>query len=69
MSDLLISGEFLGSDGPERVKKCRQLADEADRLANAAANSEMRGSYLDLKKHWTELADKFEQATNARPAI
>jgi hypothetical protein len=41
MSDISIRGEFLGSDGPERVKNCRQFAAEADGLAAAAANPEM----------------------------
>lgn len=54
-------GEFLGSSRPERVKKCRQLAREADRLAASAINPELRKAYLDLRMQWHELADEMDQ--------
>ncbi len=64
MPDISISGEFLGSDGPERAKKCRQLAAEAEALATSANNPSMRESYLDLAQQWTKLADEIEQAVD-----
>jgi hypothetical protein len=63
MSDIDTWGGFLGSDRSERVKKCRQLAAEAGQLAAVTANSEMRASYLELKRQWSELADEMERAS------
>ena len=60
------AAEFLGSDGPERAKKCRQLAAEADRLAANAINPETREAYLDLKRQWGELADEIEMFDGGR---
>jgi hypothetical protein len=68
MSANSIGGEFLGSDGPERVKNCRQSAAEADGLAAAAANPEMGVAYLELKRQWDELASDMERAIS-RSAI
>jgi hypothetical protein len=48
------AAEFLGSNGSERVKQCRQLAAEADALAADAINPEMRKAYLDLMRQWHE---------------
>jgi len=61
MADIAISAEFLGSSGPERVKKCRQLAAEAAALAANAINPETRRNYLDLERQWRELANEMEQ--------
>ena len=65
MNDIAISGEFLGSNTPERVKKCRQLAAEAAALAANAINPETRKSYLDLERQWRELANEVEQVEGA----
>jgi len=62
---LPISGEFLGSNGQERLKKCRQLAAEAAALADNAINPETRKSYLDLERQWRELANEVEQVEGA----
>jgi len=53
--------DFLSSDGPERARKCRQLAAEADGLAANAINPDSREAYLDLKRQWNELADEIEK--------
>ena len=58
---LPISGEFLGSNGPERLKKCRQLAAEAAALAANAINPETRKTYLDLERQWLQLAAEMER--------
>jgi len=68
MSEIDAWGGFLGSDGPERVKNCRQLAAEAGQLAVTAANPAIRASYLELKRQWNELADEMERATNRSKA-
>jgi hypothetical protein len=44
MLDTDIWGGFLGSNAPERIKKCRHLAAEAETLAAAAANPAIRAS-------------------------
>ena len=61
MVDIAIAAEFLGSNGLERVKKCRQLAAQAEALAAAAGNPETRKAYLDLKRQWQELANEIEK--------
>jgi hypothetical protein len=55
-----ISGDFLGSTIEERLAMCRKLAAEAGHLAADAANPETQRSYLDLKRHWENLAAELE---------
>ena len=64
MPDIRIAAEFLGSNGPERAEKCRELAGEANALATDAINPESRKGYLDLKRQWLELADEIEKHEN-----
>jgi hypothetical protein len=66
MPDNTISDELLGSDGPERAKMCRKLADEADALAADASNPETRAAYLDVKRQWHELASEIERTGTAK---
>ena len=44
----------------ERVKCCRQMALEAERLAEAAS-PRVRSAYVDLAKQWTALAEEIER--------
>ncbi len=44
----------------ERVKWCRQMALEAERLAEAAT-PRVRSAYVELAKQWTGLADEIER--------
>ena len=62
MLDIDTWGGFLGSDRSERVKKCLQLAAEAEQLAATTANPAVRASYLELKRQWNELADEMERS-------
>ena len=66
MPDILVTSEFLGSSIPERLKKCRQLAAEAEYLAAGASTSGTEKAYLDLKRQWDELADQLAKAENER---
>ena len=50
---------FINLSRDERIAKCRQMATEAERLA-AGKRSEMRASYLDLAKQWSDLANEME---------
>jgi hypothetical protein len=61
MPDIRIAAEFLGSNGVERVEKCRQFGAEAGALAADAINPELRNAYLDLRRQWLELADEIEK--------
>ena len=61
MPNITISGEFLGSNDPERANKCRKFAAEAHAFATAV-NPERREAYLDLKRQWNNLADEIERA-------
>jgi hypothetical protein len=60
------AAEFLGSNGPERARKCRHLAAEADELAANAINPETREAYLDMKRQWNELACEIERFDGGR---
>jgi hypothetical protein len=64
-----ISAEFLDAEDSGRVNKCRELAIEADALATAAFNEEMRANYLELKRQWDMLADEIELAERSRRRI
>jgi len=44
----------------ERIKRCRLLADEAEKLAASAAPS-LRTAYTDLARQWRTLADEMAQ--------
>ena len=56
--------EFSRLTPPERVNWCRQMAAEAERLAEAAS-PRVRTAYVDLAKRWTALANEIE-CENAR---
>ena len=58
------AAEFLGANGQERARRCREFAAEADGLAATAINSEVREAYLDLKRKWNELADEIVRFAN-----
>ena len=62
MLDIDTWGGFLGSNAPERIKKCRHLATEAETLAAAATNPAIHASYLELKRQWNELAEEMERS-------
>lgn len=45
---------------PERIKRCRLLAEEAEKLAAAAAPG-LRPAYADLARQWRTLANEMTQ--------
>ena len=45
---------------PERIRRCRLLADEAEKLAAAAAPA-LRAAYADLAQQWRTLANEMAQ--------
>ena len=49
----------------ERVKYCRQMALEAERLAEAAS-PRVRSAYVDLAKQWTALGDEIERELHGK---
>jgi len=58
------AGEFINLSREQRIVKCREMAIEAERLAGGK-NSEMRASYLDLARKWSDLADEMENVSDA----
>jgi hypothetical protein len=52
--------EFSQLTPAERVKWCRKMASEAERLAEAAS-PRMRSAYVDLARQWTALAEEIER--------
>ena len=54
------AAEFSRLTPSERVKWCRQMAAEADRLAEAAS-PRVRSAYLELARQWTALAEEIER--------
>ena len=54
--------EFSRLSPPERIVWCRQMAAEAQRLAQTAS-PRVRTAYLDLAKQWNSLADEIEHET------
>jgi len=60
VSELTFDAEtFLALPINERVQLCRQLAQRAQALADAA-DPKFRESYLDIAKNWLKLAAEME---------
>jgi hypothetical protein len=57
--------EFSRLTPLERVSWCRQMALEADRLADQAS-LRVRSAYAELAKQWTALADEIEREVGRR---
>ena len=57
-------GGFINLSHEQRIAKCREMAIEAQHLA-AGKNSDVRASYLDLARKWSELADEMERINEA----
>ena len=63
--DLRMEPNFKADDfsrltPSERVRWCRQMAAEADSLAEAAS-PRVRSAYLELARQWTALADEIDR--------
>jgi hypothetical protein len=58
------AGGFINLSREQRIAKCREMATEAERLASGKS-SEMRASYLDLARKWSDLADEMETVRDA----
>jgi len=52
--------EFPRLSPSERVTWCRQMAAEAERLAEAAS-PRVRAAYVELARQWTSLANEIER--------
>ena len=52
--------DFSRLTSSERARWCRQMAAEADRLAEAAS-PRVRSAYLELAKQWNTLAEEIER--------
>ena len=49
------------------VSECLNQAREFIDLANAATNAELQGNYLELAKHYTQLAGILQRAGDPKP--
>jgi hypothetical protein len=58
------AGGFINLSREQRISKCREMAIEAERLADGKS-SEMSASYLDLARKWSELANEMESSMDA----
>lgn len=58
------AGGFVNLSREQRIAKCREMAIEAERLA-CGKSAEMRASYLDLARKWSELADEMQRVGDA----
>ena len=69
MSGTSTSVDFRSSGISAQLRKCRQMADEADALLAKATTAEMRAIYHDLKNQCDILVDELEQVAilNAIP--
>lgn len=52
--------DFTSLSPKERVNWCRQMASEAERLADTAT-PRVRSAYVDLARQWNALADEIER--------
>ena len=58
------AGGFINLSRGQRIAKCREMANEAERLADGKS-SEVRASYLDLARQWSTLADEMQSVSDA----
>ena len=56
--------EFTRLAPSERVAWCRRMAEEAARLAEAAASPPVHTAYVELSKQWTALANEIQCETS-----
>ena len=63
--DFTLDLVLRGTTRKERIRDCRDMALEAERLA-ANASAERKDTYLDLAKRWRELASDMERTATAR---
>lgn len=65
MGAFLVQGlepeEWAELSTAERVRRCRTMASEAQRLSNSA-EGEVRNVYFALSVHWMALANEIEQS-------
>ena len=59
------SADFRGLSQDDRIVRCREMANEAMRLASNASD-EKRGEYLDLATRWITLAEEMECDVDSR---
>ena len=59
MEPTFKADEFSRLTPAQRVTWCRQMALEAERLAETAS-PRVRAAYVELAKQWTSLADEIE---------
>lgn len=50
---------------PERIKRIRELAAEAEAFADVMATPKLRDSYLTIARHWRDMASQLEKAAQA----
>jgi hypothetical protein len=60
MNPELDADEFMSLSRGQRIAKCREMANEAERLA-ADRSGVLRASYLGLAEKWSELANEIER--------
>ena len=65
MAGSFTSAEFLDFSRPAQAQKCRQMADEANRLMIRTVDPDIRATYLDLKQQWNMLADEIDQISES----
>ena len=53
---------------PERLKRIRELAVEADAFAAVMVTPELRDSYLRIAHHWRDMASRLENSAAAETA-
>ena len=51
--------DFWGGTPDDRIARCREMAAQAERLAEIA-QGEMRGRYAELARQWHLLADELD---------
>jgi hypothetical protein len=60
------AAEWQQLDSTERVRRCREFAEQAKQLSAQAA-PDVKRSYLELSQHWQVLADEIEHYTRETP--
>ena len=59
-----VAKDLFNLPPPERLKRYRELATEAEAFAVTMATAELRDGYLTIARRWRDLAAQLEESTH-----
>jgi hypothetical protein len=63
-----VTKDLFNLPPPERLKRYREIATEAEALAGRVISSRLRDGYLTIARRWRELAEQLEKSMRGSEA-